>query len=285
MSIRDSREFTPAAAEPAPGVDAECDRLAAIPLDTEKPVALRGEFALLNLGDTHQADYFDHAVQACREAVANYPGIRRFENQLAAALILDKQFDAARDVLLPLVAAKRPTAMTLMGLFMMEAKDAAGTRRLLEQASQSGAPLATILLSLSYSGDEPKDTATARDYFADGLAQLEAARKAGDPDAPAILGALYDVVVDQFDIARDPAKAGSLIAEAVLRKSQIGIRFFLQGSAELPAEARVQVEQFLADGGYDVGLVDGIVDERTKSALDAYEKSATDDPGQSRPTR
>jgi hypothetical protein len=269
--------FTLAAAEPVSAAATECDQLAAIPLDPEKPVALRGAFALLDLGDSHTEDYFERAIQACREAVSKHPDTRRFKNQLVAALIMGKQFDAARKLLLQMVDAKSPSGMMLMGLMMMSTKDVAGGRRLMEPASLAGDPLATILLSLSYSGDDPKDAAKARLYFADALAQLEAARTRGDPDAPAALGVLYLGYVDQS--IRDPARADALIAEAVLRKSQIGIGFFLQGSAEMSAEVRIQVEQFLADGGYDVGPVDGVIDEKTESALAAFEKNSADSVG------
>ena len=270
------RKLAPAVAalpdDPAPppsdvasGVVTECDRLAAIMLDPDKPVAMRG-FA------NPPSD--DAAISACRDAVETYPEVRRFKTQLGFALHGKDEHAEERKWFEEAAAAGHSTAMLGLALLYGEGagmeRDEAEAVRQLERGVAAGDLLALAVLSDAYgTGDFglTADKAKAQNLREQLLPRLEAAAIAGDPDAPAVLADLYLRGTDTVDADR----AGAYLVMGLARQSRVAAQFARNQSDKLSAEDRTAIEQFLADKGQSPGPIDGVIDDETRAALAKWE--------------
>jgi hypothetical protein len=217
------------------------------------------------------------AVAACREAVEKYPDVRRFKAQLASALLTQQEHAEARILAEQSAEAGHAAAMLILfdmygrGLGGPERKDEA--RDLLLKAAAEGLPFAIFVLADSYENGGPgfevnKDE--AQRLWRDLKSRLDAAEAAGDPDAYALLGMLYH---QGKGVTADPIRAGDYVIEGLKRQSWMAIDVVRTQSADLTADQRKTAEQFLSDKGYSPGPIDGIIDEATVAALDAWDKA------------
>jgi hypothetical protein len=248
----------------------QCDRLAAMMLDPDKPVALRG----LVLPPKEP-----EAVGACRDAVAQNPGVPRYVGQLAMATWGAGDGAGARKLFEE--AAAKGHAASSFGLTVLngrgiggEADDVAALRHLRE-AEARGYLVATIALAEVYErGNDilAKDSAKAASLSMQARARLEAAMRAGDPDAAPMLAQLLLLVPSG---AFDAALVGKYILEGLASQSRVAIAMLKDGTADsLSIADRTQAERLLADRGFDPGPADGIIDTATLTALDSWEKAS-----------
>jgi len=159
----------------------DCDRLAALPTDAQRPKSVHGL-------------YFDEidtrsAVGACREAVNKYPDIARFSFQLGRALESSGDYLDARKQYE--IAAKLGSiaALTNIGALYRNGKgvqqDYAEARRWYEKAAATGDPAALNNIGELYDGDGvQQDRAEARRWY-------EKAAAAGNAIAMRNLGDTY----------------------------------------------------------------------------------------------
>ena len=159
----------------------DCDRLAALPTDAQRPKSVHGR-------------YFDEidirsAVGACREAVHKYPDIARFSFQLGRALESSGDYLEARKQYE--IAAKLGSiaALTNIGALYRNGKgvqqDYAEARRWYEKAAATGDPAALNNIGELYDGDGvQQDRAEARRWY-------EKAAAAGNAIAMRNLGDTY----------------------------------------------------------------------------------------------
>jgi TPR repeat protein len=262
---------TPPQAGETPDADAglvtECDRLAAIPLDPDKPPTLRA------VGFPSGP-----AVAACREAIEKYPDVPRFKTQLAGALVSSKQDLAeARSLAEQSAAAGHAVAMLLLadiygrGLGGPERTDEIGD--LIRNAAAKGVPFGIFLLADAYENGGYKfevNKEEAQRLLSELRSTLEAAMAAGDPDAYAALGMLYQ---EGRGVAADPVRAGDYLIEGLKRRSWMAIDAIRGQPDVLTADQRKTVEQILSDKGYSPGPIDGTIDDATKAALDAWDNA------------
>jgi TPR repeat protein len=260
----------PQAGEP-PAADVElvteCDRLAAIPFDPDKPPTLRS----VGYGAKPAA------VAACREAVEKYPDVRRYKAQLASALLTQQEHAEAR--ILAEQSAEAGHAAAMLILFDMYVRGLGGPERkdeahdLLLKAAAEGLPFAIFLLADAYDSggfDFEVNKEEAQRLWRVLRSTLEAAMAAGDPDAYAVLGMLYH---EGKGVTADPVRAGDYVIEGLKRQSWMAIDVVRTQSNDLTDDQRKAAEQFLSDKGYSPGPIDGIIDDATKAALDAWDKA------------
>lgn len=251
-----------------PDLVTECDRLAAIPLDPDKPTTLKAA------GDPiPQA-----AVTACREAIAEHPDVRRFKTQLVHALMMLKQdLSEARAMAERAAAAGHVPAMLMLaeiydrGLGGPERKE--DVRDLVTRAAEGGLPLAIFVLANSYDNGGlgfEVDKEKAQGLWQELRSKLEAAATAGDPDAYSVLAQVYR---DGLGVPADPVRAGDYMLEGLKGQSWLAIDTVRRHSADFTADQRKTAEQILSDKGHSPGPIDGIIDDATVAALDAWEKA------------
>jgi TPR repeat protein len=245
-------------ADEAPTLITECDRAAGIVLDPDKPAHLRG----------HDKGYLGKEAEViCRQAVAQHPHVRRFKTQLAFALEQNGKFDEARPLFEE--AAQAGSATAMFGLADFHGMDDAERAHWLNQAFDAGSALA--LFAAAYDAvDHGSDKPKAELAIKRALPLLEKAAAAGDPDASAVIAQIY---LDDRIVARDVAKATPYLIDGIKAQSHFAIRTFDDDADILPAETRLAVKKLLADAGYLAGAVDSTVDDQTRAALDAWEKS------------
>ena len=150
--------------------------------------------------------------------------------------------------------------------------NAAETACWIEKTVDAGSALGLVGAAYLYMDGVPgvpRDEAKAHQAIERALPLLEQATAAGDPDAPALLAQLY--LEGKVGAASDPAKAAPLFLKGFERYSFIAIDM-LRNPNQLPEETRRAAEQRLADTGFSPGPVDGVIDDATKSALDAWSK-------------
>lgn len=106
-----------------------------------------------------------------------------------------------------------------------------------------------------------QDYALARSWY-------EKAAGAGNGNAVHNLGYLYEV---GHGVGRDAARAASYYVQALSMRNAATITEFRDNSTSYSAEVRRAVQQFLIDRGYLTGPADGVIGDRSKDALTAWQ--------------
>jgi hypothetical protein len=173
----------------------DCDRLAAVSTDPQRPKSVPGvNFEQINIGS---------AVVACREAVSKYPDVARFSFQLGRILDANKDYLEARKQYEMAAKFGSTTALNnIGGLYERGSgvpQDYAEARRWYEKAAAAGDPAAMNNIGMLYNGGSgvPQDYAEAWRWY-------EKAAAAGNSAAMNNIGSLYE---DGSGVPQDYAAA------------------------------------------------------------------------------
>jgi hypothetical protein len=173
----------------------DCDRLAAVSTDPQRPKSVPGvNFEQINIGS---------AVVACREAVSKYPDVARFSFQLGRILDANKDYLEARKQYEMAAKFGSTTALNnIGGLYERGSgvpQDYAEARRWYEKAAAAGDPAAMNNIGMLYNDGSgvPHDYAEARRWY-------EKAAAAGNSAAMNNIGSLYE---DGSGVPQDYAEA------------------------------------------------------------------------------
>ncbi len=202
--------------QPAPVT--ECDRLAARPLDPDHPPDAPGvEFAQIDA---------EHAIPACRAALAQYPGERRFMFALGRALQSAKQYDEAVRLYRQAADAGNASAMNNLGTMYRDSRgvamDEAEAVRLFRNAADAGNAFAMNNLAAMY-----RDGRSVAMDEAEAMRLFRKAADAGSAYAMYELGLMYE---NGRGVARDEAEALRLFRQAAdagskLAMLDLGVRY------------------------------------------------------------
>ena len=173
----------------------DCDRLAAVSTDPQRPKGVPGvNFEQINIGS---------AAVACREAVSKYPDVARFSFQLGRILDANKDYLGARKQYEMAAKLGSTTAVNnIGGLYERGSgvpQDYAEARRWYEKAAAAGDPAAMNNIGMLYNGGSgvPQDYAEARRWY-------QKAAAAGNSAAMNNIGSLYE---DGSGVPQDYAEA------------------------------------------------------------------------------
>ena len=189
-----------ASAQPAPAALHECDRLAAIPSDRDKPAGVPG--VLFKVLDSAAAS------QACAQAVADHPTTPRFRVQLARVRQKQDRLDEAVRLSAEAAAQGYAAAQTLLANFYHAGrfvpKDQVRAAQLLGLAAAQGNRTALAVLADYHQfglGGIAKDAREAMRLY-------RLAAEAGDAGAQVQLAGSY--AAGRNGMAEDPAEAARL---------------------------------------------------------------------------
>jgi TPR repeat protein len=167
---------------PALDLITECDRLAASPLDPQRPKGVSGV----------EHDHIDvvPALAACNDAMGKHPEIGRFMFQSGRIAYAQRDYARARELLQSAAAAGSAVAMNNLGTLYEKGegvpKDAAEARLWFEKAATRGLPIAMSNLGWLYQNGNgvAQDYAAAKGWY-------ERAAGLGNAVAMLNLGWLY----------------------------------------------------------------------------------------------
>ncbi|MGO9008305.1 MAG: caspase family protein [Beijerinckiaceae bacterium] len=238
----------------------ECDRLAARPSDPDQPPNAPGvEFAQIDAV---------RAIPACRAALAQYPGERRFMFALGRALQSAKQDDEAVRLYRQAADAGNASAMNNLGTMYRDgrgvAPDETEAVRLFRKAADAGNAFAMNNLAAMY-----RDGRGVSLDEAEAVRLFRKAADAGNPYAMFELGVMYEngrgVARDEAEALRrfrQAADAGSKLAmfalgvryetgRGVVRDEAEAVRFFRR-AAEAGNTLAMQKLGFMYENGLGV---------------------------------
>jgi uncharacterized caspase-like protein len=189
----------------------DCDRLAASPLDPQRPKSIAG----VRFG---QIDIVP-ALTACNAAMTQYPEVARFAYQQARVAEGQKDYAVARQLYEKAAAMGSVTAMNNLGAIYSVGngvpQDYAEARKWFEKAT-AGLPVAMTNLGQFYRDGHgvARDYAEARKWF-------EKAAAAGDSNGMVDLGSLYR---DGNGVTQDYAEARRWYERAAAASDPQGMR-------------------------------------------------------------
>ncbi|MGD0332717.1 MAG: caspase family protein [Xanthobacteraceae bacterium] len=166
-----------------PDLVTDCDRLAAHPLDDQRPRGVTGVLI------TDTIDVVP-ALRACSDVMRQYPDVARFVFEAGRVAYAQKDYATARQLFEKATGMGSKIAIADVGVIYMNgqgvAKDYTKARQLFEEAIAKGDHLAEVSLGSLYQNGwgVAQDYAQARQWF-------EKAAAAGAPAAMNSLGVLY----------------------------------------------------------------------------------------------
>ena len=175
----------------------ECDRLAASPIDADRPPGVPGVAPPVLAANSAAT------IAACQTQVNANPGVRRFQLYLGAAFELAGKYDQARSAYEKAAPAGSVLAMVSLGFLYEKGLggpvDLSQARTWYEKSALAGNPLGMRNLGVVLRDGlgVPRDSAEARRWF-------EKAATAGDSGAMNSLGVFYR---DGVGVTRDDVEA------------------------------------------------------------------------------
>lgn len=237
----------------------ECDRLAAHSHDSDAVAP----------GVSYKKLDAPAVIKACKRARDAYPGILRFQVQLARGLHKAGQHGDAMDAWREAAILGNAQAMAYLGIMYKTGdtvkKDLAAALYWLEKAAEKDNVPGMVFAAKMYNDGQgiARSPAMALKWYGKAAAK-------GNGDAMVNLALMYDA---GNGIKQDPAKAADLLLRAHRKDFDDARDLLMKNAASLSRRTRMEIQKRLRDAGHYTGAIDGRFGSGTKRAIEAMRKS------------